>query len=108
MSGVADIDVEPTVAVDVRHDDAGAPLLFGGGEPCLFRNVLKMPVAFVEIELIGPHIGGEEYVGEAVVVDVADGYAAAIVEVAIVDNVGGIGVDYFIDEIDAGVGHPLE
>jgi hypothetical protein len=28
VTGVADVDVEPAVAVDVSHGDAGAPLAF--------------------------------------------------------------------------------
>jgi len=108
MSRVADIDVEPAVAVDIGHYDTGAPLLFTSRESCLFRYILELKIAFIEIELVGAHIGSEEDVGQAVVIDVSDGYAAAIVEIPVGEN---IEIGFILDvvgEPDAGVGHLIE
>src|ERR1700722_2064248 len=101
MAGIADIDVQPAVAVDVDHGDAGAPhaILAKAG---FVGDVFKFEIPFVEIKLIGPHIGGEEDIGKAVVVDVADGYAAAVVKVAEEKTVIETSVLYGVLEPDAG------
>jgi hypothetical protein len=102
MARVADVDIEPAVAVDVGHDGAGAPhaILAEAG---FCGDIFEVEAAFVEIEFVLTHVGGEEDIGESVVVDVADGYAAAIVEVAEEEAVGEFAVDYFVVEIDAGI-----
>src|SRR5579859_2157488 len=108
MSRVADINVEPAVPIDIRHDHAGAPLLFGGGEACSCRDVFELPVAFVEVEFITPHVGGEKNVGESVVIDISDGYAAAVIEVAIAENIEVGFVLYIIGKVDARIVHQLK
>jgi len=67
-----------------------------------------MKVAPVEKDLVISHIGGEEDIGEAIVVEVADGYAASVVEVAEQEAVVELLVHNFIVEIDAGIVHELE
>ena len=67
-----------------------------------------MKVAFIKIKLVGAHIGGEEDIGETVVVDVADGYAAAVVEIAEEEAVFQFVVDDLVIKVDAGVVHEFE
>jgi len=49
------------------------------------------------------HVAGEEDIGQAVVVDIADGYSAAVVEIDIIEDVEGFAVEEGILEVDAGV-----
>ena len=67
-----------------------------------------MEIAFVEVDLIIPHIGGEDDVGEAVVVQVADGNAAAVVEIAEEEAVFKFVVDDLVIEVDTGMVHEFE
>ena len=78
-SGHGDIDVEVTVVVDVDHGDAGRPAM--GLDARGLRDVLEPHVALIQVEAARDLIAGEEDVGEAVVVDVADRDAGAIVDV---------------------------
>ena len=62
MPGVADIDIEPAIVVDVHEHHACTPhaVLAEAG---LVRDVFEVKVAFVEIKFIVRHVGGEEDVG---------------------------------------------
>ena len=107
VPGVADIDIEPAVVIDVGEYDAGAPhaVLFESG---FAGDVFEFPVAFIEKEFVVAHVGREEDIGEAVVVDVADGYAAAVVEVAEEETVVFFPIFDGIGEFDTGVFLELE
>jgi len=107
MPGVADIDIEPAVVIDIYEHHACAPHAVLA-EACLVGDVFEMKVAFVEIKFIGPHVGGEEDVGEAVVVDVPDGDAAAVVEVAEEEAVVEFAIFYIVLEVDASIFFQLE
>jgi len=93
--------------VDIHEHGAGAPhaVLFKTG---MGGDVLELEVAFVEIKLVLSHIGGEEDVGETIVVEIANGYAAAVVEVPEEEAVVQLLVHHFIIEVDAGIIHELE
>ncbi len=107
MTGIADVDVEPSVVVDVDKSNAGAPhaILLQAG---LRRDVFELEVAFVQVELAVAHIGSEQYVGESVIIEIADGYAAAVVEIAEKKAIFSLVVDDAIVKIDAGVFHQVE
>src|SRR6185437_6707188 len=98
----ADIDVEVAVAVDIDHGGAGAPALCSR-DAAFFRDVFEGAVAFVEEQAIVDHVAGQEDIGQAVVVDIADGYSAAVVEIDIIEDVEGFAVEEGILEVDAGV-----
>ncbi len=49
------------------------------------------------------HIARKEDIGQAVVVDIADGYAPAIVEIDIVEDVEGFAVKKRVLEVDTGL-----
>ena len=99
VGGAADIDIEFTVAVNVDHSGAGAPA-FLAGYAAFFGNVFEGEIPFVEEEAVVDHVAGEEDIGQAVVIDVADGYAAAVVEINIVEDVEGFAVEDGILEVD--------
>jgi hypothetical protein len=102
MPGVTDVDIEPAVVVDIYENDAGAPhaILF---EACFVGDVFKFKIAFIEIELVAAHVGCEEDVWEAVIVDVSDGYAAAVVKVPEQEAVIQLAVFNIISKVDAGI-----
>jgi hypothetical protein len=104
MAGVTDIDVEPAVVVDVYHGDPGAPhtILAEAG---FVGDIFELEVALVEVQLIAAHIGGEEDIGEPVVVDIADGYAAAVVKIAEEEAIVQFAVLYIIHKVDTGIIH---
>jgi hypothetical protein len=107
MAGITDIDVEPAVIIDIYHGDAGAPhaILSEAG---FIGDILELEVAFVEVELIAAHVGGEEDIGESVVVDIADGYAAAVVKIAEEEAIVKSPVLYIVREVDTGIIHQGE
>jgi hypothetical protein len=107
VPGVADIDIEPSIVIDIYEHDAGAPhaVLAEAG---LVGDVFEVKVAFVEIELIRSHVGSEEDVGEAVVVDIPDGDAAAVVEVAKEEAVIELAILYIVLEVNACIFLQLE
>ncbi len=107
MTGVADIDVQPAVVIDVYEYYSCAPhaVLTEAG---FAGDIFELEIAFIEIELIAGHVGGEEDIGEAVVVDVADGYAAAVVEVTKEEAVVQSAVMHIIFKMDACVLFQLE
>ena len=93
--------------VDIHEHGAGAPhaVLFKTG---MGGDVLELEVAFVEIKLVLSHIGGEEDVGETIVVEIANGYAAAVVEVPEEEAVVQFLIHHFIVKVDTGVVHELK
>ncbi len=62
----------------------------------LFADVFKTKVAAVEVKPVGLHIAAKEKVGQAVVVHVADGYAAAVVKIAEKVAVEGVRVGHIV------------
>ncbi len=101
VARVADVDIEPAVAIDVDHGNAGAPHAILA-EACFVGDIFEMEVSLIQVELTRAHIGGEEDIGQAVVIDVADGYAAAVIEIAEKEAVLESSVLYIVFEPDAG------
>ena len=101
-AGVADVDVQPAVAVDVREGDAGCPgpvpldAGFGG-------DVAEAEVALVEIEPVAALVGGDHELREAITVQVADRDPTAVVVIAVGEDVQVGGGGEAILEVDAGV-----
>jgi len=107
VAGVAYIDIQPAVVIDVHKHGACAPHAVlrearSGGD------VLKFEISFIQVDPVLTHIGGEEDIRQTVVIEVADGYAAAIVEVAEQEAVVDLFVHHLIVEVDACVVHQLE
>jgi len=107
IAGVADEDVEPAIVVNVGHNDAGTPVTLGA-EACFGGDVFELPVAFVEIEFIGAHVGGEENIGPTIVIDITDSGAATVIKITVAEDVEVGTVPDLIAESDAGLFHLCE
>ena len=104
VAGIADIDIQQPVRVDVCHHHTGAPFSLLP-EPCLLRYVFKPEISFVEEQLVGSHIGREEYVHQTVIIDVAGGHTGTVVEIPVAENVEVPGIADGIGETYPGVRH---
>ncbi len=100
---VADVDVEPFVPVHVGHGHAGGPGA-RAGHPGRRRHVLEPPVALVQVEPVVVLIGGEVEVLVPVAVEVPNGHPAAVVVIAVGEDIGVFGVGQFVGKVDVGVG----
>ena len=81
-----DVDVQPAVAIDVRHRDAGLPAV-RVGDARFLGDVLELIVALIAIELVRAEVRSEVEIREPVPVDVAGGDATAVVVVEVVQGV---------------------
>jgi len=92
--------------IEVGHDHSGAPAVTPSGAG-LFGDVLKLEIAFVQVQFIRPHIGGEIHIGQAIVVNVADSDPSTVVKVPVVENVEFLAVRDVVRKWDA-VGDSLK
>src|SRR6185437_3069954 len=104
LPGIADIDIEQTVSVDVRHRHAGLPTVRPAFESGLLRDVFEFEPAEVEIQFAGLAVGGKDKIGQTIVVDIAGGYAAAVVKIFEVQHVQLFRLFDVVAEMDAGSG----
>ena len=58
VAGIADVDIEPAIAVNVGHGHAGAPGP-GAADPGRFGDIFEFKLAFVEEKLVFRAIGGQ-------------------------------------------------
>ena len=95
------IDIEKSIAVDIGHGNARAPV-GGTGHTGFGRNVFENKISLVEVEFVIPlAVGGKIDIGQAIVVDVAGGHSAAIVVIQVVQDIEHIPVIVeFIFEIN--------
>lgn len=100
-AGYRDVDIEKSVVIDVHHRCAGGP---GFRRDASFRgDVLEAHVAFVEVQAAGHHVAREKEIDESIVIDVADSYACAVVDVNVSLNVQRIVGRDGVGERDAGL-----
>ena len=80
FAGVAHVDIEKPIAVDVYHGCATFP-----SHPASYSrslsNVFEFEVALIEVQLIELHVRNKVNVFEAIVVDVPNGNPPAIKQV---------------------------
>ena len=107
ITGITNINIQPTIGVEIGKHDAGAPFV-SVQDTGFFRHVFKLPVAFVQIKFVGPHVGCEEYIRKAVVIDVANGHAAAVIEIPVAEDVEISCVMNGVSEINSGSLHQLK
>jgi hypothetical protein len=102
VTGITDIDVQPAVVVYVYEDYTGAPhaVLHDAGSFC---NVLKFEISFIDVELIFGLISRKENIWQAVIIDIPDGYAAAIIKIPEQETVFQLTVDDLVIKIHAGI-----
>ena len=74
----ADEQIEPAVVVEIEPDGAGGPVILEnfGAQPGVLAHVGEGAVAVVAVE-DGAAVGGDEQIGEAVVIVIAHGHAHA-------------------------------
>ena len=101
FAGVADVEVEPAVAVHVGESDAGGPAL---AVQAGFRgDVAEAELPLVQVQPGAAEIRGEHDFGEPVAAHVPQRHPAAVVEVAVGEDVQLGGGGEAILEVDAGV-----
>ena len=82
ITGIAYIDIHPSVTVDIRNTSACGPLSLAG-HPRFYGDILKDKVALVQIKHIGSHIGREEDIQQTVIVDIPQSDPSPVVEITI-------------------------
>src|SRR5690606_39298857 len=95
FTGMAHNNIDETIAVHVCHSHACLPpgvAAYAG----LRGDVFELKVSFVQVQHVGSHVGREIDIVEAVVVDVAHGNAAAIIEILVGKHIGG---RRFLDDV---------
>ncbi len=100
--GVADVDVQPAVAVDVGDGDAGRP---GPGvrDAGCGRDVPEVEAAEVQVESGAALVGREHHLRQAVARQVTERDAAAVVVVAVGEDVELAALGEAVLEHDAGL-----
>src|SRR5664279_3512326 len=80
MSRIANINIQPPVVVDICKNDSGTPhaILF---KTRFISYVFKLPISFIQIELITAHIRSHENIRKSVVVNISDGHPTPIVKI---------------------------
>ena len=97
---LANVNIQPSIPIDISHGYTGGPYVFGA-EPSFSGDVLKLEVAFVQVQAVAFKIGAKKYINEPVIVDVAQPYPAAIEKIAESIRVVFLRILDLIDEVDA-------
>ena len=82
ISGIADINIGPPVPVNIGKTGSGGPFAMSA-DPCLFRDILKFEISFVQVEHIGSHVGGKKDIHKPVVVYITNGHSSSIVKIPV-------------------------
>ena len=72
-------------------------------EPRFFGNILKLPPTLVQVKFVRAHIGGKENLGQPIIVQITNGNATPIVEIAIAENIEVGGIGNIIFKMDPGI-----
>ena len=99
-ASVAEVDVQPSVTIDVRERDAGAPGVLRGAKAARVRDVLESKLATIQVQAWSVEVRDEHNLRQSVAVEVADCGATAVVEVAVREDVELPGLDEPILECD--------
>jgi len=97
----ANVNVKLSVTVDVNHGGSGTPSLLTRNTAPV-GDVFKFKIALVQVQAILYHISGEENILQTVVVDVANGYTCAVVEIGIIKYVKIFVFEKNVPEINTG------
>lgn len=107
VPGVADIDIQPAVVVDIYECDAGAPHAVLA-EARFIRDVVELEIAFIKIEFVVAGVGGHYYVRKTIIVEIADSDTAAVVEVPEEEAILYRAISDVVVEVDAGMFHQIK
>jgi hypothetical protein len=102
VARVPDVDVEPPVCIDVDEGDARRPGPFAG-DPCPSRYVREAEPALVQVESVLPQVRGKHQLRKPVAREVPQRHAAAVVEVAVLEDVLVGCIDDPVFESNAGI-----
>jgi len=80
MTGITNINIEPAIVIYVNKHNAGTPHTILNNSRRR-RDILKFEIAFVEVDLIIPHIGSKKNVGKAIIVQVTYSNSSSIIKV---------------------------
>ena len=80
-TGLAEVQIQPAIAVDVTHGSARRPDACRG-KAGGFSDIFKAKCTPVQVESVGDLVASHENVGQPVAAHVTNSDAAAIVEVA--------------------------
>ena len=99
---MADVDVEFAVVVHIRERDPCGPAI-ALADARFLRDVAELEVTEVEVELRAVLVGCKHDLGQPVSGEVADRDAAAVVEIAVGEDVEIARLGEAVGEGDAGV-----
>src|SRR5438105_14799007 len=81
FAGMTNIDIFPAVAINVYHGYPGFPGAWPACNSGFIGNILELHMALVQVKTVAAHIAGKINILQSIAVYIADGYAAAIVDV---------------------------
>src|SRR6476469_3869892 len=102
MTGVAYVHIQPAISIDVNHYRTCAPHRILP-EACLVRNILKLKIALVQVQLVLSHIGSKQHIGQAIIVDVSQGHTSSIIKIAEIKTIVQLAIYHLIIEINASI-----
>jgi len=86
IPGVADIYIQPPIAININHAHTGGPVM-GSGHSGAPGHIPKPEITAIQEQLIGLLVGDEVHVRPAITVDISDRHTAAVIIVAIPEDV---------------------
>ncbi len=101
VAGTTNINIEPAIVIDIYHYNSGTPILLVN-KSRLLRNIFKLPITFVFIKLVGAHIGRKKNICESIIIDITNGYASAVIKIAVGKNIEVFCICYIIGKVNAG------
>ena len=103
MACIANINIQPAIAVYIFHGNTGIPMMITL-QTGFCGDVFKFPVAFIEVEFVVVLVWGKKNIWFAIIINVANGNATAVVKVVIVEDVHSIIVLHIVAEGNVGLG----
>ncbi len=81
VTRITHIHIQPAIVIDINHYSPGAPhaILF---HAAFGSNIFKLEITFIEVKLVLIHVRGKQYIGQAIVINVANSHSAAIIKIA--------------------------
>jgi hypothetical protein len=107
IAGITDINIQPAVVVDINQYNTGTPLFFCR-KTGSFRNIFKLKIPFVEVELVASLVGSKKNIRQPVIVEVADGNTAAIIKIPVIEHIETAVLREFVLEMNGAVFNQAE
>jgi hypothetical protein len=96
----ANVDIKPSIAIHISKGYACAPHArrFQSG---FIGNVFEFKVALVQVEPVGLLVSTKKEIGQAIIINVTDAYATAVVKIPIGVNIESIVVHNIVGEVNS-------